>query len=472
MFKNRSDLDYLDENLPFQKYKHVQNGEQHLVSEFAPNEFGELEYPEDYISTDIPRIANTTVLDMLNLKEMEVEFDTQSYNEVFQLFRDDSNFDSKMDEAVAAMKTYGNVWTQVTKENDDVEIYNVSPSLVRAKYNKYNPQKDAKYFTLKQMREVDGNKYYLLINYFDGYVEIEAVDEEGNNVNPKTFFEDVLSEFTEVKKIRNEEKYRIETGLTYSNLQMFRNRRPIDEFYGRSDLTPSVLSKIAKYNRLHNLANRAIGISANPKLKLSSATARLLKAVKNDGKYSSNYLVESPISYKDAAGQNISRSTREWSWMMTQNVMEFDKKLMYFEEDGNGNTEYLVNPYKLNDLFEFIEKLEKQIYTELNISQILVNPDVAGGNKSENSYKLLMIQTSDHVETLQMLIKPVIQRIVVCIVELLTNTKIDEKPEITFNPKNYYESENSEVDQTNQDMDGEVQEPQDGEGESWGYQSS
>lgn len=465
MFKNRSDLDYLDTNLPFQKYKLVETGEQYLISEFAPNEFGELEYAEDYISTDIPRIANTTILDMLNLKEMEVEFDTPSYNEVFQLFRDDSNFDSKIEEAVGAMKIYGNVWTQITKEDDEVQIYNVPPISVRAKYDKNNPQKDAKCFTYKQTKEYNKKKYYLLISFFKGYVEIEAVDEDGKNVNPKTFFEDTLTEFTEAKKIRNEEKYRIETGLTYSNLQMFRNRRPIDEFYGRSDLTPSVLSKIAKYNRMQNLANRAIGISANPKLKLSSATARLLKAIKDEGNYRTSFVPQTPTSYKDVASTNLSRSTREWSWMMTQNVMEFDKKLMYFEEDGNGNTEYLVNPYKLDDLFDFMEKLEKQLYTELNVSQVLVNPEIAGGNKSENSYKLLMVQMNNHVETLQMLIKPTIQRIAVCIVELLINSKIEEKPKIIFNPKNYYESENSEVDEANQDMDGEVQESQNGEGE-------
>lgn len=423
----------MSNNTPdFELYRKIYNNEQQNIVSFYPDEIDAVRDYPDYVQEGIVKDSIDLLVDFSKISQGTYTFSSPALTNQFEEFRSKSDYNQKVEYTLRDLHIYGNAYSQVVREDDEVNVYTPQPDHCFAEYDEFNPQKKAKYTGIEIEVEKDDKKYKLRLKYFSGEIAIEATDEKDEKVNPLQAFEEVLSD-KDVRVRKNkegEQEYFISTGATYPLLQLARINKPASEFYGRSVISKAVISKLAYINRLNMLERHSLFISANPKLQLSEDGAKIISQAIEEATSNTS---EGIRDIGDIMSNDITPKTI-WSvsWLRSATAGFINKKLNFFTSNGRGDNKYIVNNYSLEDLRLARTRAIQDIRSDLKISPALVETEMSTGAKSGIAYKRLMQKTVNHVENLREVITPHLQRLAITVLELENGTKYSELPTIEY----------------------------------------
>lgn len=392
----------------------------------------EIEYKlseKDYISYNLIGFGVDAITNLFGINKATFDFSSSELNNFFEAKRKTIDFDEKIQIMIRDYRIYGNSYVIVNQNTDNdlttTTIENVNPAIVYADYNEYNLSQEAKKYTVLYEKEIDEKKeVYLVIDYLLGQIVISAYLEEGENyrqVKPIDYFPELVNS--------SEEVITIETGINYLSLIALHNTQK-NSFYGESQINNSVISLQQTVNRLGNLANFVITHNSVPRLKLSEDSAKILQNVIDDNNNGGS--LPMPESFTERPRQI--NSFQNVSWAFSSIVAKMGQKLMYFKESGRGSTEYLINNYKLDDLFKFQTESEQKLLKELKVSPALYNSDMASGNLASGiAYKRLLELSIKEVENMRVKSQDQISKIAQILVQLELGKEVPA-PKVEFQP--------------------------------------
>lgn len=424
---------YLDYKKPnYEIYNYVAEDKQQDY--FNIDEFDYKTQKWQYITNGLVRNSLELIVNLLNIEEIVVDFGDNQMNQEFTSIRQ-NGYDKSIKQLSLDSKIYGNgyVILQVDDNSftsiEDKKIYfdSVDPNIVFSDYNEYNLRRPAKRHTIMYNKLIDNQDILLLITfepgavYYDSYI---IAEKEPQKVNPLENYPELFEGLDYKEK---DKTLIVETGVEYSLLQEVRNNICPGEYYGQSDINLNVISQLNALNRMANLADHAVTQSADPKMQLTEKTGKILKNVfegEGRGDYTRNALTV-PITLKDSVS-NANAFVNRASYDYTRNLAVINKKMAYFESDGRGENKYIINDYDLQNLFSFSQQLKNNIYTELNISNLLIDPDIKLGNISGQALRRLLVPTLTHIHNYRAIIEPAMKRIAyLSLVLAIQNEMID-----------------------------------------------
>jgi hypothetical protein len=216
-----------------------------------------------------------------------------------------------------------------------------------------------------------------------------------------------------------------ETQCDYSLIQFARNNINFDDFYSKSDLSLPVISKLNTLNNYSNLADTVIVSNVFPKLLAGEGLVKLMNRIveeinqKNDS--------EAPISLLKTPTVQFANGR---SYLKTQVWKDFVNETRIIPNEGRGETKYLQNDFDLEQLRKQSEIFLKAIMTELGISEVLYNSNIATGALSGVAYKRLLTLTINEIEHTKRILEPFIKKCVYTILQLAkANSLITSKPD-------------------------------------------
>lgn len=440
------------QNIPeFEFYRKIYENEQNELKAFYVDDIDAIRPGSkglDYVQDGTVKDSIDLLVDFSRIANAEYTFGNPTLTAQFEEIKSNSDYNQKIEYMVRELLVYGNSYTQIVRENDQVNLYTPQPDHCYADYDEYNTQRNPKYVGQKIEIEKDKKKYILNFKYYPGEIVLVATDSDSKKVNPLEVFEEQLQDKNVlVRTVDGKEEYYIETGATYPLLQLARLNKPSNQFYGKSVISNAVASKVAYINRLTMLERHSIYISANPKLQLSREGARAIQQ-------SIEEVTKTNKGLKDFNEIDESSMSNSWSfsWLRSAVASTINKKLSFFIGGGSdeGENKYIVNNYSLEDLRLARSRAIQELRSDLKVSPALVETNLATGAKSGIAYKRLMQKTISHVENMRQAIKPHLQRIAITMLELENNEQYTELPSIEFPPVIEDEEANQRLSRLNQ----------------------
>ena len=394
--------------------KAVYNGDYYHY--FNAQEFDAKVHPYDYVTTDAFRTCVSIIVDLVKVGEIEVDFGDEQINEEVNNTAKEGHFTARLEKLVENMKVYGSSYIEIVKDEEGFKLYNKQSKLVRAIYNEDNPQAEPEGYILEIEKEINDRKYTLVVTYTVGQILYEAYlnyAEQGQRaVNPLEFFEHLIP----TASTKEGNGYILETQLKYNTLEGVQYNVPDGEFYGQGDLTYPILSKLNYYNRLVNMSDTIYTYNAFPKFQASMEVGNLLNQAKEETRQEINENLNAPTSFAGVPARvNNFLNTASYAFSVTMRKMR--DKLIIFPTNGRGENKYIINEYNMDFIKRERESILNQIKDELFISKLLYSTDISTGQMTGIAIKRLMQTTLNHVEDIQDMIEPVIQRLYYLVAE-------------------------------------------------------
>jgi hypothetical protein len=127
----------------------------------------------------------------------------------------------------------------------------------------------------------------------------------------------------------------------------------------------------------------------------------------------------------------MSKFVNSASYAFSRAMRKMRDKLVIFTTDGRGENKYIINEYNMDYIKTERNTVLDDLRDELFISKVLYSTDIATGQLSGVALKRLMQVTLNHVEDIQDMIAPVLQRIYYNIAQAEFNYQGD-LPSINF----------------------------------------
>jgi len=408
----------------------------------------------EYLCYGILKQAVTTKSDLIWHELPLIKFDKPRLQKEWDELRLNTNFDLKMYQATNYLYVYGDSLVKIgvdenneTAEEDDLQVslYLQSPNNWYPEYDPFNPMRSAKANSILFKKEittstgvVEGSAY-LLETHIPGkiiwtaYFEKQGsvTENEAEQVPLLRYFADELDGIVANGEV-NESSFIAEydTNCTYSLLQRIKNKLDINSYFGQSDFSQPVISKIQALNNYANLADVIIVTNSFPKLILSEKAGNILTRIIEEFNYGrdTNSDITNPgdlLQSPDKAFLN--KKTYAESFIYRKLVDE----MKAFVDGSEGNTRYLQNDFDLEQIRRQHDIFFKALMSEMDISEVFYNPELSTGAKSGVAYKRLMTQTLNAVETTKRQLEPFIKKTVYTILQLAKqNGLISSQPEM------------------------------------------
>jgi hypothetical protein len=428
------------------RYKVANNlyyGDHYKVFNINEQEYKNIAH--EYICHGIIKQAIDTKVDLIWHEKPLITFEDEKLQKEWDKLRADTNFDETLSEFTRNIYLTGDSvlkividQTDETSQVDDyqVAIYNINPTNWIPDYTKNNPNKYPSKQSFKIEKEVkDSDKKiyeaYLIETHTPGQIIWTAYREyekdKYQEINPIDDWEMELQGVLETLKGEQKKGLEIvyETQCDYSLIQFARNNINFDDFYSKSDLSLPVISKLNTLNNYSNLADTVIVSNVFPKLLAGEGLVKLMNRIveeinqKNDS--------EAPISLLKTPTVQFANGR---SYLKTQVWKDFVNETRIIPNEGRGETKYLQNDFDLEQLRKQSEIFLKAIMTELGISEVLYNSNIATGALSGVAYKRLLTLTINEIEHTKRILEPFIKKCVYTILQLAkTNSLITSKPD-------------------------------------------
>lgn len=397
---------------------------------------------EDYICFDILQTAIELKTDLTFLNDPKIEFENKQLLNAWDELNQKGGYLEKIKQAVTYNSIYGNNPIKIgTELNPDPEvvIYNLDPKTWYPTYSDYNLNKQSKTNTIVFCKELkDKTKVYLCETHEPGKIIFEGFLLKGKDfeaVPIMEYFGDIFEHvLVENNFQRNDIKFGFKTNITYSTIQVMENQSTNLSYFGISDFTLPVISKLGAINKYANLADFLITVNSQPPIQLSKDAMALLAKHKEDAIYE---LDERYIGLPTDFNTNPVRSKRHIYAKSLLESLQY-RKLMQnaiLPDTGRGENKFLNNPFDTDKIELRIEKLMQQLFDELDISEVFYNPNSIG-SKSGVALKLLMTNTLNAINSKQNYLKKFLPKLIFTILELAYDNKIinikPEMPSVSF----------------------------------------
>lgn len=409
---------------------------------FNINEFDFKTNQYQYLTYDVVMSALQLKVDLIFAKNPEIKFESSRTQKDFDLLRQQTNFDEKISKLVLQSLIFGDGIIKIITEKNNLTatddlvlgVKNVYPAYWVAGYNEYDTQSEAKTNSLLFEKEIkDGDKKlgeaYLVESFEPGkiiytaYFKPEDEKKEIYQIDPLIYFEDVLKGV--LAKKQDDLTYYLDTNCEYSLVQRLKNKDDVEDYYGLSEISTSVVAKINALNKYANLGDFVITTNSIPLLALSESASQTLNKILEELK---PQVATIPTSFTEVQPRNHISSQ---SYIATKLYKDVLNSLKAYPDNGRGDTHYVTNPFDLAQLREQHKIIFEALMFELGISQVFYDSSLVSGTLSGTAYKRLMTITLNEIEHLKRKLEPVLSRIVYTMLELAKNQKIiTSKPEI------------------------------------------
>jgi len=415
-------------------------------SEFKMNSY-------EYLCYDVLKTALNIKADLIWKEAPVVDFGDEKLQEEWQALRIATDFDQKL--RVATMNLYA-LGESVVKigvdENNEtsqindfqLSLYVQNPVNWFVDYNKSNPQQTPKNQTMIFEKDIfDGNEKrgcaYLLETHSPGNILYTSYyKKEGSQdqdaVAVLLYFEEEMLGVVGINKSKEDLEINYPTNCKYPLLQYIKQNENSNNFYGKSDFTLPVVSKVNALNRYANLADLIIVTNSMPKLLAGDELQNLLKKIIEEAKSNSSAGQPLTRSIMDSPQVGfLSSQTYLQSWVFKQLA---DTKVLPNSSRG-AETKFLNNPFDLQQLRDQHEIFFKSLMNELGISEVFYNPSLSSGALSGVAYKRLMTMTLNEIENTKRKLEPFLKKVIYTMLELakknnLIKSEVKEV-KVTFN---------------------------------------
>jgi hypothetical protein len=401
----------------------------------------------EYIAYDILAQAVGIKVDLIWREAPEIHFESEQTQKVFDELRASTRFDEKMRNATQAMLIYGDSPVKVAVDDNsetkdeklELCLYNLEPENWFPDYNEYNPAKPAKANTLIFEKKIEKLSYYLLETHEPSRIIWTAFEktedkDEYLQVRPLDYFNDELSGVVADGAVETDFEITYTTNCQYSLLHVLRNDTDPSDYFGVSDFTLPVVSKINALNNFANLANFVIATNSIPKLILSENASKMLSnIIENINSQSQGAEIENPTSFLQDPKTTFLNKT---SYLQSYIYREMLNKMKAFEDGGRGETKYLTNNFDLEQIRKQHEIFFNTLMSELSISEVLYNPKLTTGALSGVAYTRLMSTTINAIDNIKRKLEPFIQKVVYTMLDLANNANVvnveAQMPQVKF----------------------------------------
>lgn len=402
-------------------------------------------------------ILDTAVKVQSNLiwsEKPDINFENTDLQKEWDQLREDTNFDYLMQEITNYSIVFGDQPVKIavddnteTADKNDLElkIYLQSPTIWYPDYDKSNPMKRAKTDTLLFKRNIEdiGTKEgeaFLLESHIPGQIIWTAFyksngSKEAEQVPLLRYFSDSLDGVVADDEVNDETLEVVySTGCRYSLIQVLKNKMDIDSYYGVSDFSLPVVSKLNALNNYANLADVIIVTNSFPKLILSQTAGNILKRIVEEFNKGATTNVDNSnpgdlTQDPDKNGQQfLNNKTYAESFIYRKLV---DEMKAYVDGADGGNTRYLKNDFSLDEIRKQHDIFFRSIMSELSISEVFYNPELSTGAQSGVAYKRLMTTTLNAVGVKKRVLSTFIKKVVFTMLQLAKNNGlISSEPEM------------------------------------------
>lgn len=437
-FEKVSGREYLQNNNSenYERNLQLYEGEANLVyntDKFEYNGQDEIEY----IQYNIIQEAVDTLVDMVGIEKMEIQVNNQKD---FDDLRASLKLNSSIENWVRDMLLFGNSYLisvvqddySTSEDDKKLGVYSVSPSTVYADYDEFVPQREAKKHSTIYNRKIENIEYSLVTDYLAGVIIYSAYIQKADiteQVNVETYFPDFITENGKMDGL----SFVIETELKYSNLHCLRNPA-VTGHYGKSVINPAILSKQGLVNDIGNLG-KVININNGlPLLQINESTEKTLKNIQAELQQSKNVVVDLPETFLGKTGTLVKNG---YSWIQTHILRSFMRKKILVAGVGEPDNKYIINTTDMTGSYQFQQETRDAVFSELGISQALINTQMATGAKTGEAYKRLMQKTLSKISDIRGQIEPEIQILAYNLMNLsdnagLSNFNQSKLPEIKW----------------------------------------
>lgn len=405
--------------------------------------------PYEYLCYNIIEQALNTKVDLIWHEKPLITFNNADTQKAFDELRVNTNFDEVMSEFTKNLYLNGDSVLKIaidstdeTAIQDDYQlcIYNIDPSCWIPDYYDENPSKYPKQQTFvieKEIKVNDQEKYeaYLFETHKPGLItwtafqEWKGKEDDYMQVDPMVDWSEelqgVLAQGGQADQ--NTMEITFKTQCDYSLIQFLRNKVGFEEFFGKSDITLPVMSKLNALNNYSNLADTVIVSNVFPKLLAGEGLVKLMNRIieeinsKPNENLIPNTLLETPtVQFANAK-----------TYLQTDIWKKFVNESRIIPDEGRGGTKYLQNSFDLEQLRKQHEIFFKAIMNELGISEVLYNSNIASGALSGVAYKRLLTLTINEIEHTKRILEPFMKKLVYTMLQLANaNSLITAKPEM------------------------------------------
>ena len=387
----------------------------------------------EYICYNIVEQAINTKVDLIWHEKPLITFKNQEVQKAFDDLRISTGFDEVMSEFTKNLYLLGDSVLKIAidetdetaKENDyNLSIFNIDPGNWIPNYYDNNPSKYPTEQTFKIEKEVlvNGKKEheaYLLETHKPGLITWTAFQEMGDKYEQVDPLIDWMEELTGVLAKDESKKDTLEisyaTNCDYPLIQFLRNKVGFKEFYGKSDITLPVLSKLNALNNYSNLADTVIVSNVFPKLLAGEGLVKAMNRIVEDMNRQGENKDTIPVTLLETPTIQFANAR---TYLQTEIWKRFVSDTRIIPDEGRGETKYLQNSFDLEQLRKQHEIFFKAIMNELGISEVLYNSNIASGALSGVAYKRLLTLTVNEIEHTKRILEPFMKKVVYTMLQL------------------------------------------------------
>jgi hypothetical protein len=373
----------------------------------------------DYISHDLLRVATDIKLDLLLLKKPLVTIEGNGQDK-WQDIEKNSLIWQKIRKFAESFMVYGDSVAKIVRTDNNISLLNIDPSIWEAFYDDMNPDNQPLAHQFRYSKNVEGVILTLVECYKQEGIFYWVEDKHGTRYSIDPFWNDIKNK-ENLTVVENDESMWCQPIINANELIIFFcNNRKSSEFYGNSDFTQAIVSKLKALEKYTNLADFVLETNTIPPVVINKSMIKNYNKIKtqiqNYDTKSFNNISDFDLTGIDQATPNAVFGKQDIYTLLSYRQLLQEK--VFVQGADEPEVKFLQNSFDLTQLYTREDKLFKQIMSELSISEVFYNPGLSTGAQSGVAYKRLMGMTLNAVENYQELLTPILETMIVKMLSL------------------------------------------------------
>jgi Phage portal protein, SPP1 Gp6-like len=389
---------------------------------------------KNYIIANYPEVLTDRLVDLIFGEEPKIVFADEKNQKWWDNYSREDSFHIKIRTLGETASYAGEAVMQVGSNKDKIEIFQVENDCWFPIYNTSNPGLKPEGHIKKIKTVIDQKEYYMIEVHKLGEIEYTVLDKDYVELDYNSrvrLFEGVLID-AEIGRVQN----RLVDKTECSSPLMFhlKNRTISGEFFGLSDYTIGLTSKVYGINAILNQNQGVLRKHADPKMKVPKSLIQQITQKIEVIKQKDPENIDFEFDMREKTALTDLYRSNKYDHLFDAAIL---KKLQFLGvEMGDVEPGYITWDGKLDQAFAQIDKLEKLIHQESGLAKILVDPEMATGAASGVAISRMAQPTISKAQKKISHLKDTLQRMIYTILELaqkrLGAELTPDYPTITF----------------------------------------
>jgi Phage portal protein, SPP1 Gp6-like len=368
----------------------------------------------DYLVYNYCEVMTNAFCNLIFSESPQIEVATAQ--EKLEKWRDESNMMTILRECSETASYAGDAVVRLSMENDKVVLEQIDNNNWYPIFDPSCPNKKAVGHVIKYEKRIDKILHWLLEIHKTGKIQYEAyiVQDDGKKTQ-KPVMDNWAHEMNWVL-VDNDGKEEL-CYTTKCDLPLvfhLKNNSISNEFFGLSDYTIPLVSKVYAINQNLNQIQYVLKRHAHPKMTVS---AKLIKQASQEVQQDNDEAIK--LGFKDASRAKEMANSQGRDLFQDEVAKRLLRNMEFMPSDVNGGeAKYLTWDGNLNESREQMKTLKQSLYEETQLAKVLVDPEANMGTASGVAI-LRMAQSSLHkAEKKQSYLREFIKQIVYTYLQL------------------------------------------------------